>query len=179
MRLFVAIPIPASISRALIELKSNERGFRWVPEGNHHITLKFLGETDPSSIPEIHRALSEIHLQRFSLRLDGLGSFSSKGRPSVLWAGVGRIPPHLPVLHRKVLDALWRVGFEPERRSFHPHVTLARIEGVSSQAFSAYRKKQPAFVSDDFPVGNFTLYQSRSGSGGVRYGAIGSYGLYE
>src|SRR3546814_18500686 len=48
------------------------------------------------------------------------------GRTDNLWVGV---TPHAPlkVLHNKVDQALARVGIGPDKRTFLPHVTIARF----------------------------------------------------
>src|SRR3546814_9412174 len=49
-----------------------------------------------------------------------------RGRTDNLWVGV---TPHAPlkVLHNKVDQALARVGIGPDKRTFLPHVTIARF----------------------------------------------------
>ena len=50
MRLFIAIPLPKNILRTAFaaeqELQKASTSGRFVPEGNHHITVRFLGESD-------------------------------------------------------------------------------------------------------------------------------------
>ncbi len=50
MRLFIAIPLPPDITRALaaarVALEAHGATGRFVPRENYHITLHFLGETD-------------------------------------------------------------------------------------------------------------------------------------
>jgi RNA 2',3'-cyclic 3'-phosphodiesterase len=53
-RLFIAIPMPEGVSRQLDELLGAYRGAfpdaRWQRPDAFHVTLRFLGETDPGSV---------------------------------------------------------------------------------------------------------------------------------
>ena len=58
VRAFVAIELPPTITRGLREIqrslqRSTSAGIRWVPEGNIHLTLKFLGDIPLSRVPDI------------------------------------------------------------------------------------------------------------------------------
>ena len=56
--------------------------------------------------------------------------FDRRGQPETVWAGVA---PHEPLkaLHKKVDQALARVGVEPDQRAYLPHITLARLKRAS------------------------------------------------
>ena len=100
-------------------------GAKWVPVDNYHLTLRFIGEVPNHRAEEIDAALLAIRAREFSLTMAGIGTFAKGGRAVSLWAGVER-NPQLDHLQNKIETALQRVGIEPERRRFAPHVTLAR-----------------------------------------------------
>ena len=71
------------------------------------------------------------------------------------------------------------VGLEPERRAFHPHITLARWKGRSSRAADAFAQRNAGLASDPFAVDRFTLFESRLSRHGPHYEEIASYSLGE
>lgn len=134
LRCFVALELPAelrlSISRCLAPLqKSVPAGIiRWVPEGNIHLTLKFLGEVSPAGLEQLAAALqqeSTLH-PVFSCQVGTLGAFPNSRRPRVLWIGLDA-PSTLPALASGIEAAAARLGYPPEARPFSPHLTVGRV----------------------------------------------------
>src|SRR5919206_2815570 len=125
-RLFVAIRPPAPVRAQLLELMGGVAGARWLSDDQLHLTLRFIGEVDRHLARDIDAALSAVHHPRFELALNGLGAFERRGGPGTLWAGVAPEAP-LRALHNKVDQALLRVGLEPDRRAYAPHLTIARL----------------------------------------------------
>src|SRR3712207_6187189 len=130
-RLFVAIRPPAPVRAQLPDLMGGVSGARWLSDDQLHLTLRFVGDVDRHAARDVDAALSGVHHPRFAIALNGLGLFDRRGEPVTLWAGVA---PHDPLaaLHRKIDQALVRVGVEPERRAYMPHVTIARLRGAGS-----------------------------------------------
>src|SRR5215469_14052991 len=97
MRLFVALDFPDGVRlslRGLIErLRQESRGARWVRPEGMHVTLKFLGETDPKNLAAIRGALAGLRSPgRVEMRFRGLGFFPDGRRPRVLWCGIEASP---------------------------------------------------------------------------------------
>lgn len=88
-----------------------------------HLTLRFLGQVEPSRLSELRQLGDELILPEFELQLDRLGHWP---RPAVLWAGPQAVPERLRTFHEQLENALEPLGFTPEGCSFRPHVTLAR-----------------------------------------------------
>lgn len=174
-RLFVAIRPPATIRSQLLHLMEGVRGARWQDDGQLHLTLRFIGEVDSRVAEDVAAALGAVRQRRFSVALDGVGQFGSRGRPNALWAGVR---PHdaLAHLHRKVDQALMRAGLEPERRAYLPHITLARF-GRESGGLDAFLARHTGLSSDPFEVTDFALYESRLGHEGASYTIVERYDL--
>ena len=160
-RLFVSIELPESITKSLAELDPDVRGVRWLEPRQMHLTLAFLGNVGT----EIQQALSEklraISWKSFLLPLVGLGTFPTKGWPKIIWIGVGSGHPHLFQLHKRVQEALLATGLEPDLRSFHPHVTLARCRDVSPQTIRPFLKSHAAFDAGMIHVESFRLNSSQ------------------
>ncbi|WNR46781.1 RNA 2',3'-cyclic phosphodiesterase [Paenibacillus roseipurpureus] len=132
IRLFVAVPIPSSIKQAIDtwmeEIKPHFPFRKWVHPSDLHITLQFLGDTPADLAPQIMLALEQISKESspLTLRLAPLGTFGRPPHPSVLWAGISGDVEGLHSLQQQVVRALIPMGFTPEERTFHPHMTLAR-----------------------------------------------------
>jgi len=125
-RLFVAIRPPPAIRSWLLGLMGGVAGARWQDDERLHLTLRFIGEVDRHLAGDVHAALGGVHHPAFEIGVEGLGAFERKGAATVIWAGVAP-PEPLRALHKKIDQALVRVGVEPDRRAYMPHITIARL----------------------------------------------------
>ncbi len=162
MRLFVALDLPWEVRQALSLLTGGLPGARWVPAENYHLTLRFIGEVPPHRAEEIDDALAALRGRGFALTLAGLGTFQKAGRVTALWARAERNPA-LDHLQAKIETALQRIGLDPERRRFSPHVSLARLDGVPAAKLAIYLQTHNLFRAGPVPVAHFTLFSSRIG----------------
>lgn len=159
-RLFVSIELPQSVRERLAEMDPHLRGVRWLEPRQMHLTLSFLGSVSGETQETLMAKLRAISWKSFFLPLLGLGTFPSKGRPNVIWIGVGRGHPHLFQLHKRVQEAALAAGLEPDLRSFHPHVTVARCRDVSPEAIRPFLKTHAAFDAGMIHVESFCLNSS-------------------
>jgi RNA 2',3'-cyclic 3'-phosphodiesterase len=176
MRLFVGLDLPWSLRERLALLSGGIPGARWVPAENFHITLRFIGEVAAHQAEEIDLALASLRARGFSLSLTGVGTFDKAGRPIALWVGVER-NPQLDLLQSKIETACQRVGLEPERRRFAPHVTLARLDNAVQAKLAAFVQANNLFRAEPVPVEHFTLFSSRLGKEASVYTAEVEYAL--
>jgi 2'-5' RNA ligase len=174
-RLFVAIRPPQSIRERLLDLMEGDRDLRWQSDEQLHLTLRFIGEVERPVAEDIAAALAQIRFPRFSLALDGVGRFE-KHRHGTLWAGV-QPRDQLNSLAAKVERACKSAGIEPERRAFHPHVTLARWKG-RAPGVDRFLEQNGNLMSDPWPVDEFVLYESRLGREGAHYEPVAIYPLH-
>jgi 2'-5' RNA ligase len=174
-RLFVAIRPPAKVRARLLDLMGGVAGARWQDEEQLHLTLRFIGEVDRHMARDVDAALSSVHHPAFTICLNGLGLFDRRGEPVTLWAGIS---PQEPVraLHRKVDQALVRVGVEPDRRAYIPHVTIARLPRGSGPVQSLL-EQSGGTTSGPFEIDRFGLYESRLTPDGPVYEAVERYKL--
>ena len=134
MRTFIAIDLDEGIRRRLVDVQERLRGVaprvRWVRPEGLHVTLKFLGEIDEEMVEPVTAVVAEAAegIAPFQVRVAGLGAFPPRGAPRVLWAGVDDPAGQLATIHRRIDRGLAPLGFERERRRFHPHVTLGRAK---------------------------------------------------
>ena len=174
-RLFVAIRPPHPVRDLLIDAMDDSPDFRWQDDEQLHLTLRFIGEVDRPIADDIAAALTRIHAEKFELRIAGVGRFEQRSS-GALWAGV---EPKVPVaaLAAKVERACLAVGLEPERRAFHPHITLARWKGRRSRELADVLDRNRGLKSDPFDVTAFKLFESRLSRHGAHYEEVASYPL--
>jgi 2'-5' RNA ligase len=174
-RLFVALRPPPAIRSLLLDLMEGVPGARWQDEDQLHVTLRYIGEVDGRTADDVVAALSAIRSAPLDLRLSGCGLFDTRGKPNALWAGVAPREP-LAALHRKIDQAMVRIGLEPERRAYLPHITIARLSGASAP-LDRFVADHAGLTSPSFRIEHMTLYESHMGQGGSVYDAVERYPL--
>jgi 2'-5' RNA ligase len=174
-RLFVAIRPPEPIRDLLIDAMDDTPDFRWQDEGQLHLSLRFVGEVDRPQADDLADALGRIRAGRFQLRINGVGRFEQRSA-GALWAG---IEPKEPVaaLAAKIERVCQQIGLEPERRSFHPHITLARWKGRRTREVHGFLERRRGLASDPFEVDHFILFESQLSRHGAHYEAVAEYSL--
>ena len=174
-RLFVAIRPPEEIRDLLVDAMNEDPELRWVGDEQLHVTLRFIGEVERPLANELATALGMIRVEKFALRINGAGRFDRRNG-GALWAGV---EPKAPVaaLAAKAERVCVAAGLEPERRAFHPHITLARWKGRSSRAADAFIERARGLSSGPFAVDRFTLFESHLSRHGPHYEEVQSYAL--
>ena len=160
-RLFVAIELPESSKRLLIDLDPQIHGVRWLDAEQMHLTLGFFADVPEDVDLKLREKLSAIVFGAFFLPIIGVGTFPPKGPPKIIWIGVGRGHPHLFQLHKRVQEAALGAGLEPELRPFHPHVTLARCQRISPQSVRKFLKATVDLDAGMIRVESFYLYSSK------------------
>jgi 2'-5' RNA ligase len=165
-RLFVAIDLPESTRLLLAGLDPHIRGVYWTDPAQVHLTLGFFGDVPEDVELKLREKLSAIQFGPFFLPVNGVGSFSAKGTPKIIWIGVGKAHPHLFQIHKRVQEAALAVGIEPELRPWHPHVTIARCRDVSVQSVRTFLKARAGFDAGMIRVDAFHLYSSKLSSAG-------------
>ena len=160
-RLFVAIDLPDVTRDLLADLDPHIRGVRWTDPTQMHLTLGFFGGVPEDVKLGLREKLSAIEFGAFFLTLTGVGTFSAKGAPKIIWIGVGKAHPHLFQIHKRVQEAALAVGIEPELRPWHPHITIARCRGVSAKSLRKFLKANADFDAGMVRVEAFHLYSSK------------------
>ena len=174
-RLFVAARPPGFVREQLLDLMEGVPGARWQDDEQLHITLRFIGAVDSPIAEDIAAALGCVDQASFTVALDGLGTFGGRGGGNALWAGV-RPQDQLARLHRKLDHAIVRLGLEPERRAYLPHITLARFSR-SPSGLDDFLARHAGLTSPPFEVTDFGLYESRLAPSGASYVLIARYRL--
>jgi RNA 2',3'-cyclic 3'-phosphodiesterase len=160
-RLFVAIDLPEATAQLLDDLNPKLAGVRWTAQHQLHLTLAFLGQVTEPNEQLLKERLAAIEFHSFFLPIVGTGTFPPKGIPKILWIGVGRGHPHLFQIHKRVQEAILGAGLEPELRSWHPHITVARCADVSRQALQPFLRQTAELDVALIRVEEFHLYSSK------------------
>ena len=182
MRLFIAINIPKKerekIHRSARILRDRDYPVAWVKPDLFHLTLKFLGEVRPKSMPGIEEVLTRIAgaTEAFPMEIGGFGAFPTIRRPRVIWVGV-EPSPALRCLKQDLEWALSELGFDRETRAFHPHFTLARAK--ANDGAGAFRGldqlSSEMTYGSEVKVRKFDLMESHLSSSGPRYEILSSF----
>jgi 2'-5' RNA ligase len=136
IRTFIAIEMSEAIRRRAAslqaELSAHADHVKWVEPQQMHLTLKFLGDVDETSIYSVCRLVQQVAEPHapFELTVAGTGAFPNLRRPRTLWIGVSASNGELAALQRELEVELAREGYPREERGFTPHVTLGRIRHI-------------------------------------------------
>jgi 2'-5' RNA ligase len=160
-RLFIAIDLPDQIAESLAGLDPHYRGLIFASPRQIHLTLAFFAAVEPTTTDLLKEKLAAISFRAFFLPVVGLGTFSRKGVPHILWIGVGHAHPHLFQLHKRVNEAALSCSLPIEERAWTPHFTIARARGISPALMKSFLKKYRDYDAGMIHVEEFRLYSSK------------------
>ena len=134
IRSFIALEPSEAVERILRQQlmryrESFPRGINWVSPENLHLTLLFLGDIAPETVPELKQALLEAcrRLPPFKLELVGMELFPHSA-PRIIWAKLRSEGDEIFKLSRKLLYFAKELGLEPDTKDLRLHITLGRIK---------------------------------------------------
>ncbi len=176
IRSFIAIEVPGPLQARMgelqQELKKFESDIKWVRPENIHLTLKFLGTVPKEILEEVSLAVSPVILQvePFELRLYGLGGFPSSRNPRVLWVGIDQGWEPVSFLQEAIEKKTAALSFPSERRSFKPHLTIARVRSLKGKGglTQAIEERQKVEIGV-FQAKEGILFQSKLTPAGAIY----------
>ncbi|HEX4670468.1 MAG TPA: RNA 2',3'-cyclic phosphodiesterase [Solirubrobacterales bacterium] len=176
IRMFVALDLPQIVREDIAawgETELADPALRRVPAESLHITLAFLGNRQLADVERIEDAMEEVASMPVLLELGGPVGRPARGRPRLI---------ALPALHRPVEGLQERLSevlsferlYEPEKRPFWPHVTVARVRAEGRGSRRPMRVEIPPGPSPTERVGWFngvriSLYRSELQPSGARY----------
>jgi len=181
LRLFTGIAAPQEINARLDDLVRRLKPLaqiRWSPASNFHITTKFIGWWPRVRLDEVKQALAAVNGGGpIRIAIQGLGFFPNAKAARVFWAGIegGAL---LAGLASRTDEACAKLGIEPEKRPYSPHLTLARID--SPKGLSVLRtavEQLGAAEFGSFLASEFHLYLSQPGRGGSVYTPLAEFPL--
>jgi RNA 2',3'-cyclic 3'-phosphodiesterase len=175
-RLFVALDLPAEVRDGIAAWRKealSDPALRPVPTEALHVTLAFLGYRAEKEVGAIAEAVRQSAGPAPWLELRDPEQRPPRGRARLF--ALPAISPGAEALQAGLVQRLSEAGFyEPEKRPFWPHVTVARVRP------EARGSRRPAVVSDPpakLPEGlsearicrRMTLYRSELQPQGAQY----------
>lgn len=179
-RTFVAIELPPQLRKKLADIRYKlpvgpARAVRWIPPDGIHLTLRFLGDIEPARVPAVGERLKAAASQtgKFWLEPSSPGAFPPSGPPRIFWVGLAGELQRLNLLQGRIEGGLSTIEFEPDRRPFHPHLTVGRISATARpreamDARSAFARVQIE-PGQRFDVRAVTFFRSHLLEAGARY----------
>ena len=159
-RLFVAVWSPPAFAEQLAFLpRPEQRGVRWVPPENWHVTLRFLGEADPA---DVGGRLDGATLPPATATLGPVVQRLGRGLVVVPVAG-------LDLLAAAVADVTSDIGQPIGDRGFRGHVTLARFRPSARCPLAG----TPVYATA--AIDEIVLAQSLLSTSGARYEPVGRW----
>jgi 2'-5' RNA ligase len=183
MRLFVSVDLPSSLSEPVAAIQDDlaeASGLNFTDPDQAHLTLKFLGDTDPDELDPlttaIETAVEEAGVEPFEATFGGLGVFPSPDYIRVVWLGVESGGEGFAALFEALEKRTVELGFDAESHDFTPHVTLARMEHAGG------KELVQAALEEGYSVGSMTvdevrLKESHFQSGGPVYETVERFPL--
>jgi RNA 2',3'-cyclic 3'-phosphodiesterase len=175
----VALDLPADARERLVAWREGVFGgrpdLRLVPPESLHLTLVFIGHRAEEEVGAIAEAVtaSVEGLPAARLRPTGVVGVPKRGRPRLFALDLEDDGDRAAAVQAAVSDALAGCGwYEPEKRSFWPHITLARVR--RGERTGRIEVDPPA---DEFEASEVTLYRSHLSPRGARYEAVARVGL--
>jgi 2'-5' RNA ligase len=177
LRAFFAVepepPAREALGELARRLDRDASGVRWVATGNLHVTLRFLGPTEPEAVPRLLASVGErlASLPPFALGFGAPRLFPSPRRPRVVAVALAPEAP-LARLAGEVEQGVVAAGLPAEARLFRAHLTLGRVRGGRPRL-----RLPDAFEAPPFQVREAVLFESRLDPAGARYTPLGRLAL--
>jgi RNA 2',3'-cyclic 3'-phosphodiesterase len=183
MRLFAAVEIDERVRSLVADVAMSIQkalartglDARWVPPANMHLTVRFIGHVPDQRVAELTDAIrAPVTLAPFTIALDACGAFPPSGPPRVIWIGLRQGLDALRAIAAEMDRRVVPFGFEPERRPFSAHVTLARIKAVPHGAGALVRQAVLAARVPEisWAVTHATLFESHLSPRGPSYEVV-------
>jgi 2'-5' RNA ligase len=176
VRMFVAVDLPEMVREDIAgwgETALADPALKRVPAESLHATLAFLGDRPAADVERIAGAMEEAADRPVLMELGGPVGRPSRGRPRLVALPVLHGP--VPGLQERLSEILSFEGlYEPEKRPFWPHVTVARVRAEGRGSGQSMRVEIPSGPSPTARTGWFdgvriSLYRSELQPSGARY----------
>jgi 2'-5' RNA ligase len=115
-----------------------------------HLTLKFLGHVPDDQVDAACNAARRAveGFRPFEMTLSGFGCFPESGRARIVWAGIQEPSGTLLTCQQRLDEEFLTLGFEPEKRAYAAHITVARVRQDT-------RRGELRRAVEGLPAGNF------------------------
>lgn len=186
-RIFVAIKISETAKREVSNYVENLRDefkhlrIGWEKEEKLHLTMKFFGDTAEDKIEKIKMAVKEtaINFSSVRLKLNGTGVFPNRKKARVLWLGIDDENKELKKVYESLENNFENCGFAKEKRSFNPHLTIARLREPLNSKKIITNHLQNEFEPVEFEALEIVIIESKLQPTGSFYSVLAEYRLGE
>lgn len=89
--------------------------------------MRFLGEISTETVEKVIEQMKEIKSQSFDIEFKGIGTFPNIKNPRVIWIGIKKGSIELKEIYAQLEPRLRKIGFNPDKKGFSPHLTIARV----------------------------------------------------
>jgi len=168
LRLFIALELSEEQKNEVTglqkKLKQYLDGIRWVKPAGMHLTLKFLGETEPAQVEQVKFAMDEAvsDLGSFDLAYGQGGVFPSPAKARVIWLGLKDGEAQVRKLAENMEQALYSRGFARDKKAFTPHLTIGRVRGrIPKNKIERFIEQEKVFETAKVRVDGVVLFESR------------------
>ena len=130
IRAFFGLPVPepqrGRLGAFVAACSAVAPEFRWTATSNLHLTIRFVGSVDRSSVEGIADRLAELPIAGFEVAPGEPGTFKRGRLAIVVWLGLRLGGGAARTMAAQVEAECRAAGLKPELRAFQPHITLAR-----------------------------------------------------
>ncbi len=158
------------------KLKEATADVRWESPSKFHATIKFLGDTDESTIPRLVQRIDGVARRHapFRVTYENLGAFPGRDHPRVIWIGCQNADGTLESVKKQLDGELAELGFEIEQRPFHPHVTMGRVKSEKGIQHLLSMMENLTFEPRTATIGGLVLLKSVLSPQGAEYSLLRS-----
>jgi len=170
LRLFCALTLPEPVLDRIVDWQRHALPLdvRFVPRENLHVTVAFLGSRPATDAGRVASELRAAAAAASPMRLSPRGYRETRSVGMLTFDDLGQ---HAGAFAADVFTRLERIGvYEPEKRPWLPHVTVARF-------------RQPPRLRPSLPdlgevvPSDAAVYLSRLRPGGAEYSVLESFAL--
>ena len=129
-RLFIALPVPSDLGRAVVQHEKTLPFWRWYAAKEMHLTVRFIGDTPTDRIDPLVEAFEQGFEGQRMVRFTTLGCGFNPNERRASSLHLRMQCSHAMEELKDKTDAIVQqvLGLPPEARAFMAHVTLARFQ---------------------------------------------------
>jgi len=172
IKTFIALEIPDFAKRQCIHAINHlqgaiKQGVSWEKPAKLHLTLRFLRDIRPKTIPLLKLMLDSVlkSFHSFNLEIGTLGVFPSWKAPRVIWLGLDQPSSVLMHLQQEIETQVQIVGYKTELRKFSPHVTIGHVQRhltpETLESLGKRIKEQPVIPLETVNIQRIILFESK------------------
>lgn len=165
-RLFIAVKIvqTPNLSGFINKVKDyfKNENIKWVETNNLHLTLRFLGDTEETTIHQISESIQLVSssYKRTNFQIIGTGIFKNINYPTALWLGLNNTEQLTEIkleLYKILIKNNIKLNLEP----FKPHLTIGRPKFMSDKKrLRDFLKNTENQIIDTQSLNKIALYES-------------------